>query len=81
MNMMTKSHPISFDYGPSKSVRRRWRKASRRVAIRIFIARLAEDITMLRRVLMGPRKPRYLSDCTPEQKSVFLALLAGGGGR
>lgn len=63
------------DFGPSKTVRTRWKYANRRVSIRRFIASIKSVISILR----VQRKPKYLAECTPEQKVVFMALLAGDG--
>ena len=66
---------MTSDYGPAFNVRLRWKMARMRIAIRDGIASIKAGLAFVRMT----RKPRRLSECSPEQKAVFLALVQGGG--
>jgi hypothetical protein len=63
------------DYGPAFNVRLRWKMARMRMSIRDGIASIKAGFAFVRMT----RKPRRLSECSPEQKAVFLALMQGEG--
>jgi len=64
-----------IDYGPAPNVRARWNAARLRLSIRDSIESVKAGMAFFRMT----RKPRRLSECSPEQKAVFLALMQGEG--
>ena len=72
---MTTIGTVTRDHGPAFNVRLRWKMARIRIAIRDGIASIKAGLAFVRMT----RKPRRLSECSPEQKAVFLALMQGEG--
>lgn len=80
----------TLDYGPHPSVRARWRKGSHIRALKRYGEKaclaVVESVASFRAALSllvsrGGRLPRHLHECSPEQKVVYVALLAGDGRR
>lgn len=77
---------MMIDYGPSPSVRARWKKGAGIRAMKRRLYRLVrsarasrESVSAALAMLRRPRKPRTLAECSPAQKAVFIALLNGQG--